>query len=197
MKNSISRMVLALALVTAASCASASPYLRYIGGQGYEWQTSSVAHWQFSDASFRGMTQDVPLLTHSTADGTMVPEVLRKYVAPAAWVPLQVGFGGSMSNRAIIHVGTSYNASAQLAHAASAALKNRECPATKSVLSVIEKGMALPGGSTVGFAAGAGLLPEIVKEGQFQSLAGMFPGEGLGEILKNVSGLSLALAWKF
>src|SRR5438552_3585414 len=50
---------------------------------------------------------DLAIVTHSSADGTVVPEKWQSVLPPESWVPLQVGFGGSFKGEAIIAPGTS------------------------------------------------------------------------------------------
>jgi hypothetical protein len=68
-------------------------------------------------------------------------------------------------------------------------------PLMVAVKNALTDGLALPGGSTVGFSFGIGLSGQAVKGGVFQSFNEMFPGNGLGDTLKNATRLSVGATW--
>ena len=184
-----------LAILMAFPCsANAGPYLRIADLK--HPQTDAVSLYRMRDRSFLAGVTDIGLITHSNEDGTLVPESLRKWISPEPWVPLQIGFGGSVTGNAFIHFGTSYNVGAQLASSIVKLTGQSSNPTAKAITDFMGAGLVLPGGSVLGFAAGIGLAAQPVEDGHFQSVRAMLPGRGIGPILENASAYSLGLAWK-
>jgi hypothetical protein len=187
-------VLLFVLLALAPAVAEASPYLRPIDIN--HPQTGAVSLYRVRDRSFLAGVADLALVTHSNADGSLVPTPLQKYIAPEPWVPLQIGFGGSVTKNAYIHLGTSYNVGAQLASSIIKLTGTSANPTARAVTDFLGDGLVLSGGSTLGFAAGVGLAGQIVEDGHFQNVRAAFPGCGPGAILENAAAYSLGLAWK-
>ena len=188
------KLILMAGLLALPALASAGPYLRLI--DIHHPQTDAMSLYKVEDRSFLAGVTDLALVTHSNADGSLVPQSLQKYVAPEPWVPLQVGVGGSVTGNAFIHLGTSYNVGSQLASSIIKLTGSSGNPTAKAFGDFMGAGLALPGGGTLGFAAGVGLAAQLVQDGHFQSIPAMFPGRGPGPILVNASAYSIGLAWK-
>ena len=158
-------------------------------------QFSTLSLFNMSDFSPYGALADAALITHSTADGTLVPAKLQGILPPAAWVPLQVGIGGSLANRVILHFGTSYNVGSALATSVIKVSGLSTSPTAVAIRNLLSQGLDI-GSGELGFFAGVGFAGELVKDGHFQSVAGMFPGRGIGPILQGASKYSLGLIFK-
>lgn len=160
-------------------------------------QQDAIGLYAVRDRSFLGGVTDIALLTHSSKDGSIIPERLQEWIAPENWVPLQIGFGGDITKNALMHVGASYNVGGQLAHFIVKATGSSETGVGKGINQVFQDGLTLPNGSNIGFALGLGLAASVVKEGHFQSVMAMFPGQGLGPILTGASCYSLGARWTY
>ena len=160
-------------------------------------KTDAIGLYSIKSFEFIGGVTDIALITHATADGSLIPDVLQKQgFAPEPWVPLQVGIGGSAQTGYVRgHIGSSFNASSFLAQTAMNMLQAHPTGFTKGVTDLLTSGLALPGGSTVGFSTGLGLAANFISEGHFQSGKQMFPYQGLGPNLMNASCFSIGLAW--
>ena len=133
---------------------------------------------------------DVALVTHSTADGTLLPSFIQPYLPPMAWVPLHAGFGGSFRKEIIFDLGTSMNISPALA----ATIMRGIGTSSQPWLRAVKKAFECSGDVSV--RIGGSLAGHLIKNGVFQSGKEMFPGRGIGEILGNASMLNFGMAWK-
>lgn len=133
---------------------------------------------------------DLALITHSPADGTLLPGFIQKYMPPVAWVPLHAGFGGSFRNEVIFDLGTSLNVSPAMA----ALLMKGIGTSSQPWLQAVKKAFECSG--DVSIRIGGSLGGHLVKDGVFQSAKEFFPGQGVGEILGNASMLNFGVAWK-
>lgn len=132
---------------------------------------------------------DLALITHSTADGTIVPDNWQSFIPPESWVPLQAGFGGSFQGAATVSLGASTNMAPIMAATLFRAVdKNSSqfAQATKTALAGSPKG---------GFRLGLALAGLATKDGHFQSLNEMFPGRGFAAIIGNAYRVSVGYAW--
>jgi len=87
------RSLLALLVMLLPSLSLASPYFRMINPKHPQ-----VAAGALFDPAGLGKTQAVTslaLVTHSTKDGSIIPEKLQPYFPPESWTPLQIGGGGN------------------------------------------------------------------------------------------------------
>ena len=187
------RIILALAMAV-PSVASANPYFRLLDTNHI--QADALSLYRVSDFSFVGAVTDIAIITHSTADGTIMPKFLQdRGIAPEPWVPLQIGVGGSVTGNLRGHIGSSFNVSQFAAQSIIGFCGINPSGTGKQVADFFGQGLNL-GGSTLGFAAGIGIDAQIISEGHFQSFRGMFPYRGLGANLYNNADYSLGLAWK-
>jgi len=191
MKRSILAVVL---LFSFRSLAAAASYFRPI--DIHRPQMAAVTLLNVSDRALYGSLVDVALITHSTVDGTIIPAFLREYVPPAAWTPLQLGVGGSLSGNMLMHIGSSYNIGAALATSIIRIAGQSATPAGKGIAALFSDGLALGGAGTAGFYMGIGIAGMPVVDGHFQSLPAMFPGQGIGPLLQNASKYSLGLTFR-
>lgn len=182
------RTLLAAALLLTTSCANAAwTYFRPIDphhmivGAGF----LVAPH----DPLNTTAVTDLALITHSTADGTIIPESWQSIIPPESWVPLQVGFGGSFSGAATLSLGASANVAPVLA-----ATLFRAVDKNSNGLAVATK-TALAGSPQGGIRLGLALAGQAANEGHFQSLNAMFPGRGIGAIVGNAYRVSFGYAW--
>jgi len=148
------------------------------------------------DLSLYGSLVDVALITHDTIDGTVIPTSMQKYLPPSAWVPFQVGAGGSLSGRLILHAGMSYNVGSLLATSVIGVAGMSSSPTGINIKKFFSEGLSIPGVGDAGFYAGVGIAGAIVQEGHFQGIQAMFPGQGIGPILNNAAKYSLGVTFK-
>jgi len=191
------KMLTLLAVIfMAKASAQATPYFRLM--DVHHVQTDAITLFAVNDSRFVGAVTDVALITHVNADGSLIPQKLQDIgLIPEPWVPLQVGLGGDIHTNALIHMGSSVNVSAFVAGSAIKICGGIKNPTAKAIADFMTTGLDLGQEyGVVGFSAGIGVAGNIVNNGHFQSAKAMFPGQGIGEILKNASTYSLGLAWK-
>lgn len=186
-----SARVLVLVLVILSACAvraMAKPYFRLIDLKHPVISAGFLISPKALDKT-AGVT-DVALVTHSSEDGTILPEFVLKYMPPVDWVPLAVGGGGDLRSNAVMDVGTSLNVSPAMA-----ALLMRGIGAGSSPWAqAIKKAFECSG--TTSIHLGVSLGGDLVKNGVFQSAKDMFPGQGIGEIVGNAAMLNFGVAWR-
>ena len=136
-------------------------------------------------------TTDVALITHSTADGTIVPQSWQSWLPPESWVPLQVGIGGSLQGDFVVAPGMSVNISPIIAQN----LLGWIGTSSNSFLQSLK--VALSGSSQGQIRLGGTFLGTLVKGGTWQSPAQAFPGRGFLDIVGNAARLNFGVAWKF
>lgn len=125
---------------------------------------------------------DIALVTHSTADGSIIPGAWRGIIAPEDWTPLEIGGGGSFSGNGIIDAGASANIAPQLAGIlAKVGCSGAACLAIQSVMN---SNYAKSG---LGFSAGPAWAAQIVQNG---TLLPVDKWQGLFR-------LSVGASWKF
>lgn len=134
---------------------------------------------------------DLALITHSTADGTIIPKSWQQILPPESWVPLQIGFGGSLRGDAVIAPGTSANIAPVLAAALLHGVDSNSAGWARAFKS------ALTGQGPGQLRLGGAMQGSLVKGGVFQSAKEMFPGRGIGEILGNAARIDVGYAWSF
>jgi len=170
----------ALLALGLAKMGHASPYLRPIDISHPQVSAGAI----FSASGIKqsvGVT-DLALITHSTADGSIIPASLQKWIAPEDWVPLQLGAGGSFSGSAIVNVGSSVNIAPQIAALAIKALGKSSSPSAKSLQAVLSSPQ-----SGLSFAFGPSWYLYPIENGtvlSFSKMQGKF-------------GLFVGAAWKF
>lgn len=134
---------------------------------------------------------DLALITHSTQDGTIIPQSWQDWLPPESWVPLQVGFGGSFAGDAVGAIGTSANIAPIVASTLLHGVDKSSSGAAQAVKT------ALAGSDNGGIRLGGEVAGQICKGGTLQSAKEAFPGRGIGEILGNAARVDFGYAWKF
>jgi len=181
-------LLLAGVLLSPAVC-QAAPYFRPINFSHPEISAGfAIAPKDLESTT--GIT-DLALITHSSKDGTIIPEALQKYVPPISWAPLTIGFGGSFRQEVVLDIGTSANVSPALA---SLLLRGVDSSTTGWAAAIKR---ALEGESRGQVGLGVSLGGSWVKDGTFKSMKQMFPGSGFCEIVGNSARLSVNGGWKF
>jgi hypothetical protein len=147
-------------LMLAAAQAGATPYFRLIKPGNI--QPSVGALYTVSDLKKTNTVTDIAIITHSTADGSLIPVAWQKWVAPEAWTPLQIG-GGYGAGNAVLNFGCSTNVLPELS-----LLTVRLIDAIGSpvALAGLRDHLAGPAGH---FAFSAGWTPfvDVLRDGQF------------------------------
>jgi hypothetical protein len=101
MKGAIVALILSLPTASAAS-----PYFRLIDPA--HPQVAAGALFDPAGLNKTYAVTSLALITHSTKDGSIVPEKWQTYLPPEAWTPLQVG-GGGTGGEYVASVGASAN----------------------------------------------------------------------------------------
>ena len=104
---------------------------------------------------------DIAIVTHSTTDGSIIPASWQSYIPPEAWVPLQIGGGGTGGNY-IINVGSSVNF---LPIVQAWALKGLNFASPDNYLVGLKNALASQVGSTFSIAAGPAWSCAFIQNG--------------------------------
>lgn len=147
-----------------AQAALAAPYARIIGTPGAP-TPSGMAGLLLDPKAIAGSegVTNVNVVTHSTQDGSIIPQAWRSWLAPEDWVPLFIGGGGSFQGETVIDAGASANVAPQIAGLlADAHCSSETCLAIQSVLN---SNYAKSG---LGFAAGPAWALRVVNGGTFE-----------------------------
>ncbi len=142
------KLITAALLAALAAPSIASPYFRPLDIS--HPQVSAGAIWSTSQLNQSVGVTDLAIITHSPADGSIIPGSWRSVMPPEDWVPLQLGAGGSFTGNAVINAGTSLNVAPQVA-----ALVLRGVSASSSPWLVAVKS-AFTGASKTGLSFAAG-----------------------------------------
>ena len=180
MKKLLKVGLVALGLLEASVFANASPYFRPLDTTHPQISAGAI----FSAQGIRqsvGVT-DLALITHSTADGSIIPASLQKWIAPEDWVPLQIGAGGSFSGSAIINLGASVNIAPQIASLAIEGLGKSNSSAARALEAVLSSPQ-----SGLSFAFGPSWYLYPIENG-----TALAPSKMQGKF-----GLFVGAAWKF
>ena len=139
---------------------------------------------------------DFALLTHSNADGSIIPKAWQSWCPPENWAILEIGFGGSahvsglkLAGNAIVHVGSSLNVAPQLGALILAKVDATSPTALQAVKAAM---LGINGG---GVRIGYGLDGDFMYDGKLQSMKEAFPGQGALDILKKASRVTVGYAW--
>lgn len=147
-------LFLLFAVFISVPCYS-SPYFRLVGPQNYNIDAGDV--WGFSNGNQYGVS-DLALVTHSTKDGSIIPQSWQKYIVPEDWVPLQVGGGGSFTGNAVINVGSSVNLAPQVFTPLFDAVGSSS-PWVKNLKSILTEGYSKSNGLSIAAGPTWYLLP--------------------------------------
>lgn len=178
-----------LSLVLLSMSASANPYFRPIDPNHPQVGAGFLI--SPKDPIKTMAVSDLALITHSTKDGTIIPDSWQGIIPPESWVPLQVGLGGSFSGSATIAPGASANLAPIIAANLLRGVDHSSSGAAQAVKTALV-------GSGQGYVRlGGALAGDIVNEGHFQSLKAAFPGRGVGEIFGNAARIDFGYSWLF
>lgn len=181
--------IFSLLLLLACIPASATPYFRPIDPNHPQVGAGFLI--SPKDPIKTMAVSDLALITHSTKDGTIIPDNWQSLIPPESWVPLQIGLGGSFTGSATIAPGMSAN----LAPIVAANLLRGVDGNSSGVAQAIKT--ALVGSGQGYIRLGGALAGDIVNDGHFQSLKAAFPGRGIEEIIGNAARINVGYAWKF
>lgn len=178
--------LLAAALICLGSSVQASPYFRFVNWS-HPILSAGILIDQNHPAHITGVT-DVALITHSTADGTLIPLSWQGIVPPEDWVPLQFG-GGYGGGKGIINTGTSLNMAPPLTAILLGHLK------PSGFKDALMSGFSGSGNSI--FAFGPSLVATPVVDGTLLPINQWIVGRGIGAILNNSLRWEVQGAWRF
>lgn len=181
--------LLAAALICLGTQAQASPYFRLIDPSHPHFGAGFLISPK-DPTNTAGIT-DLAIITHSTADGTIIPATWQTIIPPESWVPFQIGFGGSFKGEAVVAPGTSANIAPIIASLTLRGVDQNSAGWARAVKT------ALMGTSGGGVRLGGSLAGVMVREGHFQSFKAAFPGQGFAEIVSNSARIDVGYAWSF
>lgn len=138
---------------------------------------------------------DIAVVTHSTADGTIMPAFCRSSWCPPEDHAFTLGGGGNvgftngkLQGNSVISVGWTANVAPQLLGWAVMGIGNSSAPWLQAVKSQI---LSSNGN---GIRLGGGLDGNLVNNGTF-IWKQILPGQGLGEIIKNAWRIKIGYRW--
>jgi hypothetical protein len=183
----MNRMIAVLALLAAlAAPARATPYARVFdpaniyqaAGCGFDTTGHSPA----------ACTTDIGVVTHSTADGSIIPWAWQPLLPPEDWA-LSIGGGGDLKANSVINFSASVNVAPQLAALAFKAV-DASSPQYLQDIKTFASGTG-----NARLRIGLGLYGAATKDGHFQSFAASFPGQGILDIFNRAKRVEVGLAW--
>lgn len=178
-----------LAIMLLASSAQASPYFRLIDPTHPRFGAGFLVSPKVPTETMA--ITDLALITHSTEDGTIVPESWQTFIPPESWTPLQLGFGGSFNGTLTIAPGMSANVAPILAALLLHGVSHSSSGAAQAVKTAME------GRDSGGFRLGGALAGVLLRDGQFQSAKAAFPGQGFLDIVGNAARVNVGYSWNF
>ena len=134
---------------------------------------------------------DIALITHSTKDGSIIPESWQGILPPENWSPLSIGFGGSLRGDAIVGLGASINVAPQLGALALRGVDENSPEWAKAIKN------AFLGNGNGSIRIGWAEVGTVVKAGVFQSGKEAFPGQGPLDILRRAGRVEVGWAWNW
>ncbi len=182
MKNMLAGLLLAVAVPSYAS-----PYLRpFDPANIYQ---SAGCGFDTTGHAPAACTAAVAVLTHDTADGSIIPWAWQPLLPPEDWA-VAFGGGGSFKGEAIISGSLTFNVAPQIAALAFKAV-SASSPLWVQNVKAFAEGSANPS-----LRLGAGFYGTVVHEGHFQSFAAAFPGSGIVDIMNRSKRVEVGVAWK-
>lgn len=134
-------------------------YFRFMNGDPAHPQMSAGIQFSLNGLSQTAGITDVAIITHSTADGSILSDEMQKRIAPEDLVALQIGGGVTVNKTVIMNVGSSINLAPQV----SALLLKGVDAANSPVLNGVKT--ALQAGGKASFAFGPSFAETIVRDG--------------------------------
>lgn len=132
---------------------------------------------------------DIALITHSTADGSIIPVTLQKWLPPENWSPLSVGAGANFKVDGVIDLGSSINVAPQIGALFLAAVDSSSAPWLQAVKGSLLGNLPLQ--TRIGYAE----VLRVARAGTILPPDQMLPGRGLGDILNRAGRVNLGVAW--
>lgn len=183
-----------LVAVLLSSQAHATPYARLMD-PAHVHQSAAVLI-DPNGAQPTVAVMDVCTVTHSTADGSIIPMAWRSIIPPENLCLLGIGGGGSAGWRggrlrgsAVVDINTSVNIAPQIGALMFAGINN-----TSPVLfQAVKAAMLNTNGN--GVRIGGGLAGNAIKDGVFQSVKEALPGRGVLDIFKQASRVNVGYSW--
>ncbi len=182
------KTILTLVLLFAAARSEAA-YFRLLDPRHIQ-QSAAMLYDPAGLDNSMGVT-DIAIITHSTLDGSIVPERLQGYLPPEDWSPLALGFGGSLRGDAVVSAGASVNIAPQIG-----AMLLKAVDSNSPQWAQVIKGAFLGSGNgklRIGWAE----MGTAVKAGVFQSAKEAFPGRGALDILHRAGRIEVGWAWTY
>lgn len=168
-------------------------YLRFMDPHHIQ-QSASMLYSPSNRFPAAGVT-DVCAVTHSTADGSIIPKNLWSWLPPEDWCALEVGAGGQWNPRehgnAIVDAGLSANVAPQLLGWTAIAVTS----SSPQWLQVYKSAITSSGGN-VHLRLGVGEEAHMINGGLI-AVNQMLPGSGLGDILNKNLVLKAGVAWHY
>jgi hypothetical protein len=162
---------------------------------GHVQQSASVLYSPSNRFPAAGVT-DVCVAPHSTADGSIIPQSLWKWLPPEDFCAFEVGAGGQWSpqqhGNAVVDAGLSVNVAPQVLGWTTAAIT----PSSERWLQVYKGAVTAAPGSNVNIRLGVGEEAHVVNGGLI-AVNQMLPGRGIGDILNKNLVLKAGVAWKW
>lgn len=160
-KSAIVALLVLAALCILAVKSMASPYFRF-AGQG-NWNLSEGVSFSHRDLAKTQNVTMLALITHSEADGSILPQAWVDAGWANAWTPLSVGFGCGQSTSG--KLGSSANMSPAMRTLAIKVLEKMHKPTADGLAGLFK---AMPENLT--FAFGPELNAEVIQDGRFMPM---------------------------
>lgn len=168
--------------------ASASPYVRPF--DPVDIHQSAGCGFDTTGNAPMACTTDTAVLTHDTADGSIIPWQWQPLLPPEDWA-LSFGGGGDLHGEAVINGSLTANVAPQIASLLFKGVSTTSPQWEQGVKTFVD------GSGNVSLRLGVGFYGDFVKQGHFQSASATFPGKGFGDILNRAKRAEVGLAWKF
>lgn len=152
-------------------------------------QQSASVLFDYHNLSNSGGMTDFALITHSTADGTIVPAGWQQYLPPEDWSPLAIGIGGSVHGNLALDGNMSFNLAPQLANA----ILGNVNSSSSVWLQALKSAMAGQGSGKLRF--GWAEVGNVIQDGKLQPLSDAYPGHGPFPILGNAGRIEIGYSW--
>jgi len=188
-------------MLTFAVIAAGSPRVSFAGTYFHLMKASAIHQSASISIDPNGVeptvgVTDIAIITHSTADGTIIPARWQSWLPPEDWAPLTLGGGGNpaiqngkLAGTSVITTGMSVNIAPQIG---AFAFKN---VGSGSALWLQALKAAFLGYNGSGVRMGGGFAGDVARNGVIQSPKEMFPGQGLGDVLKKATRATIGFAW--
>ena len=178
--------LLAALFLSVAAPSFASPYFRLMNPSAIQQSAGVLFPVQGGPTS---AVTDIAIVTHSPADGCLIPTSWQGMIPCEDWAPLALGAGGSLTGQATVVADSTINVAPQIAALAFKGITS----SSPAVLQDIKT--AFDGTGPLKLRIGYGLAGTPVQGGTFEPFDKMFPGRGIGGILAEGSRVVVGAAW--